>query len=273
MNLSLLFNQILPEIDLPIKSDEEFIRVEKKLMLQTKLDASISKNDIEEIVGMLKNYSEELNYLRNEKNLVNFLNQKTFEKNEITNLFEGEETDKINRFIELNFEHAFKDSISFYFKKNQFKEPLILSNYNGLFSLDFQNYIDELIFEKLEFGIEMLQTDLDEQIIEKRLSYLNSTDFFKLLDEYPSHNLEEYLAVLTNLAVNQLNQNDFIHRKSFYYNFLIELNQYEAMSEDLNKIIKQNHKFANENKSFSFSKWFKYIFYALWILSLIYRCS
>lgn len=249
MNLDFLFNEVLKELNLPIKTEEEYIRIEKSLKLQEKLNEDIDKNEVDIILEILKLYPEEFKFLVNEKNLVNFLLKKNFIAAQISSLQSEEFIDNFSKFISTYFNIEFGESFDFYLKNKKYTELNIISNYFKIIPINSVETIHEKLIDKLDLAIDLFMNNSSIELLKKYLFCLHSSSFWEFISVFQSYQIENKINDLINISADQINSKNFKSKVNFYLKFYKALKSYNSLDDDLHETIHKNYLYAKENLS------------------------
>ena len=102
MNIIQLFSLLDLKRDEILKFDsEDYIRIEKKINFEKKINPEIDSRTSENLILALKEYKEELLFVLSNRILFNFLNQSNFSKNNFSDYDLTDSDEKIKHFISL----------------------------------------------------------------------------------------------------------------------------------------------------------------------------
>lgn len=279
MNIELFFNKIILEIELPLDSEDELIRIEKQLLLELKLNQKFEIKDIEEIIKIINDFPLELLYLLREKNLTNFLLAKN-QKYKSATLFEYESDAKnFELFFRKYLIGNFKDSLNLYLVKEIYNPIYFLSYYTDILPIEFIEYLESKFIEKLEIGFQLLDSDIDFNLIKNKIDYLGNKDFLDLFSVFTSYEIEDKISKLITLFHNQIVSGKYKNRLEFIYKFYFYLGSYNCLDENLQSVIFNNHRFAytmqpNTIKEMKIANFIGKVLYAIssiFILFIFYK--
>ena len=180
-----LFQQLqlagLNQKDIQSSPIVDIIQLEKKLLAENRLNASISKNDIQNLLEILKTYPDE----------VKLLARSDF----FYSLLSGQEPERFSKFVvNTNIQVAkvkaflyecFREDILDFFTKNasrnQWGKLSVLFKYKRFLDERLIRQCTYKLEEKLHFATDMLEKQLEEGELEKMLPYLKNTQFYDLL--------------------------------------------------------------------------------------------
>lgn len=250
MKIELFFNGFLDDFSLENITNEDIIRIEKKLILASKINTDINRNDIDNFLSILKEYPNELNYLINETNLVGFLNKQKFISKKINTIKEEDDIRKFIKFSNLYLSEIFKESINFYFKEKRYSELQVLSSYNIILSTELLELIHLKLLEKLAVAQNLFSTKIESNNLIEKLSFLQSKTFYLLLSTYSSYQIDDVINNLITISAEQINSGKFKKRDNFYLKFYKALHNYNCTDDNLYDVIQKNYLYAKERLNF-----------------------
>jgi len=245
MNLEFLFSPEIQALKLPVRSDAEYIRIEKQILLQTKLGNSLDKNEAEQILTILKHYGDELNLLFRDSNLSHFLLKKRFALSEVNYQIEKSNGDAFNEFLSNYFSQNFKESIDYYLKENLFSEIISLRFYTEILPVDVLEHLSNRLEIKLSNAIHKLNSIQSESKLKVEAKILVNPDFYEVLNVYPSYEVESKIRKIIDISADEINQKNG-NRNNFLLKILYTMKQYDAIDEELDDIIQGNYRYAAE---------------------------
>jgi len=219
-------------------SSEDYIRIEKKINFEKKVNPELDSNTSENLITALKNYKEELRFVMSNRVLFNFLTHNNVSKNNVSNYNLTVSDEKIKEFIAL---FLADDLISFFSLK------LSKSWYHYLeeldFLLDLKTYFPEeviykmasLVFSKLDFAISQLRVLSSNDI--SSISYIQHKTFYYLLSHFATIELDRKMSNLLSLVIK------FYEKKTnilFFTCVVKSMAFYNDFNGNITKILIQN---------------------------------
>lgn len=139
MNIIQLFSLLDLKRDEILKLDsEDYIRIEKKINFEKKINPEINSKTSESLILALKEYREELLFVLSNRVLFNFLNQSNFSKNNFSDYNLTVSAENIKHFISI---FLADDLVSFFGLKLSKSWFHYLEDLDQL--LDFKRYFPE----------------------------------------------------------------------------------------------------------------------------------
>lgn len=239
MNIIQLFSLLDLKNDQILEfSSEDYIRIEKKINFEKKVNPEIDSNTSENLITALKDYKEELLFVMSNLVLFNFLTHNNFSEDYFSNDNLIVSDEKIKHFITL---FLAEDLISFFSLK------LSKSWYHYLeeldFLLDFKIYFLEeviykmasLVFSKLDFAISQLRVLSSND--SSSISYIQHKTFYYLLSHFATIELDRKMSNLLSLVIK------FYEKKTnilFFTCVVKSMAFYNDFNGNITKILIQN---------------------------------
>jgi len=217
---------------------EDYIRIEKKINFEKKVNPEIDSNTSENLITALKNYKEELLFVMSNRVFFNFFTHNNFSEDYFSNDNLIVSDEKIKHFITL---FLAEDLISFFSLK------LSKSWYHYLeeldFLLDLKTYFPEeviykmasLVFSKLDFAISQLRVLSSNDI--SSISYIQHKTFYYLLSHFATIELDRKMSNLLSLVIK------FYEKKTnilFFTCVVKSMAFYNDFNGNITKILIQN---------------------------------
>jgi len=217
---------------------EDYIRIEKKMNFEKKVNPEIDSNTSENLITALKNYKEELLFVMSNRVFFNFFTHNNFSEDYFSNDNLIVSDEKIKHFITL---FLAEDLISFFSLK------LSKSWYHYLeeldFLLDLKTYFPEeviykmasLVFSKLDFAISQLRVLSSNDI--SSISYIQHKTFYYLLSHFATIELDRKMSNLLSLVIK------FYEKKTnilFFTCVVKSMAFYNDFNGNITKILIQN---------------------------------
>ena len=217
---------------------EDYIRIEKKMNYEKKVNPEIDSNTSENLITALKNYKEELLFVMSNRVFFNFFTHNNFSEDYFSNDNLIVSDEKIKHFITL---FLAEDLIFFFSLK------LSKSWYHYLeeldFLLDLKTYFPEeviykmasLVFSKLDFAISQLRVLSSNDI--SSISYIQHKTFYYLLSHFATIELDRKMSNLLSLVIK------FYEKKTnilFFTCVVKSMAFYNDFNGNITKILIQN---------------------------------
>jgi hypothetical protein len=239
MNIIQLFSLLDLKADQILEfGAEDYIRIEKKINFEKKINPEIDANAGENLITALKEYKEELLFIMTNRVLFNFFTHNNFSEDYFSNDNLIVSDEKIKHFITL---FLAEDLISFFSLK------LSKSWYHYLeeldFLLDLKTYFPEeviykmasLVFSKLDFAISQLRVLSSNDI--SSINYIQHKTFYYLLSHFATIELDRKMSNLLSLVI------EFYEKKTnilFFTHVVKSMAFYNDFNGNITKILIQN---------------------------------
>jgi hypothetical protein len=239
MNIIQLFDKLELESDQILQfGSEDYIRIEKKINFEKKINPEIDSNTAENLILALKEYKEEFLFLMSNRILFNFFTHKNFSKNHFSNYGHTVSEEKIKHFI-ANF--LADDLLSFFSLK------LTKNTYHDFEELDFllalKAYLPEeiiykmtsLIFSKLDFARNQLSVSKTNDF--SNIIYIRYRTFYDLLSYFRTVESDRKISDLLSLVI------EFYTKKTnvdFFTSVIQSMAFYVAFDENISQTLVKN---------------------------------
>lgn len=239
MNIIQLFVLLELKRDQIMEFDsEDFIRIEKKINFEKKINPEIDSKAGENLILALKEYKEVFLFLLSNRVLFNFFTKNNLSKNHFPASSGFVSDEKVKHFIAV---FLADDLLSFFSLK------LSTNTYNDLEELDClldaKNFLPEetiykmasLVFSKLDFAINQLSVTKSSDF--SNIIYIRYTTFYRLLTHFRTFETDHKISDLLSLVIvfYQKKTND-----SFFTAVIQSMAFYIAFDENVNEILVNN---------------------------------
>jgi hypothetical protein len=204
------FFEYIENLGIPIQelsnlSEEEIIRIEKRLIAQSRMDDNLDRNDVVQIIDVLRKDKANIALLFQPefKALVAILRSdvgfimlnKTITKSVTTN-------DDFVRFLSDNFEVRFKAYIEKCLRKDHYYALHSLLCFSPVLSTGILGMIGQRLTQKLDFMIESIR--LGSELIEAKVVPAANPFYFRCLNKIGAIQFEEEVGNLLNATTRHL---------------------------------------------------------------------
>jgi len=203
----------LDRIKLQSFSDEDIIPLEKKLLAENRLNNSISKNDIESVVTILKTYPEEVKILAKSEYFYTLLSGIDPERSSKLLVKTHGQVEKIKTFLFENFGEDLQNYLSRHIARSHWTNLITFLKYRKF--LD-QRILQPSIYkleEKIELTLDELHNFPEEEELGAKMSFLKDPQFFSLLS---SIDFKHFDGPVLNL-LNFIKENTAYASKDFFF--------------------------------------------------------
>ncbi|MEP7093791.1 MAG: hypothetical protein ABI793_06995 [Flavobacterium sp.] len=230
---------------LDLKSDqilefgpEDYIRIEKKINFEKKINPEIDPNTRENLISALKQYKEELLFILSNRIFFNFFTHSNFSKNHFLNYNLTVSDEKMKHFIALFLSDDLISFFSLKLSKNwyhYFEELDLL--------LDLKRYVPEeiiykmslLLFSKLDFAVSQLTVLKTNEF--SNIVYIKHRTFYDLLSHFTTVESDQKISNLLTLVIK------FYNKKThtvFFTSVIQSMAFYNAFNENINITLDKN---------------------------------
>jgi hypothetical protein len=238
----------------------DLIRLEKQINVEKKINPEIDTNVASNLILALNSHKEAFNFIVNNQILYNFFAKKNHPKNHFYPAINNLPVDEVKVFIEQFLE----DDFLLFFNKeiglNKFKDLSVLLECKFYLPESLLFKIKNRVLGKLEFAVgELKKSPIDKN----KIQYIKDKQFYFLLSHFSSSDVDWKLNSLIGAAVDLFNRNRL---KDFLKQVLVAMSYYNAVDEQIIKILKSNKKAGGGGLPFlgSFNgRWWWFIGYIL----------
>jgi len=168
--------------DIKSINGENIIRIEKRLLAESRLDGSIPKNDIYTIIEILNHYPEQIELIAQDDGLYNILANKRHTYYMHWDLiFRPEHRDKIYKLVNTYFTDSVVSFINTSIKNDSWYGLNILLQYKEFISPHMYQVLINRIDAKIEQAFAILQLRPSHRKLNQKLRYLIQEDFYTVL--------------------------------------------------------------------------------------------
>lgn len=180
-------------------SGESLIRIEKKLIAEQKLNNSISKNDVETVLRVFKDYTDVLKEISRYDCFYGILTGYDAEYIDTLARYPPEQASRIKLVVSTYFADELTDYININLSKNNLNNIRVLLHYRIFFSADILKTLTTRLEAKVEFAIASIEPDRPTAELLKKLDYLRDNDFYFTLGEVDKRYFLRVLVKLIDL--------------------------------------------------------------------------
>ena len=243
MSLLTQLNKLnIPNEDLVNLTDNEIIRIEKKLKAEVKMGGSLDINEVNSIIKLLKDNKEELKLFLDEKFswfrriLTNPDKLIVFPLTHpgLVNIDE-----ELKDFVATNFQKELTQYYTLCLYQNHYRALNSFLAYNPVLPDDIIEEIQLKFIQKLEYGMECIEMNAME--LEKKIEHLYNPFFFRCVNSLETIYFEDIMNDLTNSFIENLNKIKALKRGLF------SLGAFKSADSELRSVISQNKNYAREN--------------------------
>lgn len=219
---------------------DDYIRIEKKISFEKKINPEIQSNTGENLITALKEYKEELLFVMSNRILFNFFSNTNFSKNNFSNTNLTVSDEKMKHFIAL---FLAEDLISFFSLKlskgwyHYFEELDFLLNLKKYFPEEINYKMSLLLFSKLDFAIYQLTVLKTNEF--SNIVYIKYKTFYDLLSHFTTVESDQKIRNLLPLVIK------FYKVKTntvFFTSVIQSMAFYNAFDESINDVLVKNSK-------------------------------
>lgn len=181
-------------------SGESLIRIEKKLIAEQKLNNSISKNDVETVLRVFKDYPDVLKEISRYDCFYGILTGYDAESIDTLVRYPPEQASRIKLVVSTYFTDELTDYINVNLSQNNWNNIRVLLHYRIFFNTDILKTLTTRLEAKVEFGIATIETGRPTTELLKKLDYLRDKDFYFTLGEVDKRYFLKVLVKMIDLV-------------------------------------------------------------------------
>lgn len=225
--------------ELAVLDNQQIIRLEKKLLAEQRLNNSISKNEVEKIVTVIRQYPDVIQMLCRYDCLYGILagyeteNIDLIEQADVTN---GE---RIRHVISNYFKDELNDYINVNISSNNWNNIRVLLHYEYFLSKEIFRLIYRRLESKFDQALGIMSRHPWHYKLKKQLNYLRTDEFYYLLAQVDQRKFSTHIArLLKFIAANE----SYAARTIFFDNVLTALLSYNPYDRMLDATIRQSQR-------------------------------
>ncbi|KAF2510158.1 hypothetical protein EYY60_11650 [Flavobacterium zhairuonense] len=245
MNIIQLFSLLDLERDKILEfASEDYIRIEKKINFEKKINPEIDSKTSENLILALKEYKEEFLFVMSNRILFNFFTHNDFSRNDLPNYNLTVSDEKIKHFIALFLADDLVSFFSFKLSKNwyhYFEELSLLLDLKIYFPEGIIYKMNLLVFSKIDFAISQLNTLKASEV--SSIIYIKHGTFYDLLSHFATIELDQKMCNLSSFV------SEFYNKKKndvFFTQVIESMAFYKAFHDSINEALEKNRKIVSE---------------------------
>ncbi len=258
-------------------NDNEIIRIEKQINLETKLNPeNFDVTSTINFINVLKKYRESFYTICNTRIIFNTFTDEYHLQSIFGPKLESINMSEVHLVLDNYLLDELKSFISKKLSENNFEDIEYFLNINNYLSPSTNDFIKNRLITKCN-SINLILSS--KNIASNELKPLSDPFFYKTLNHYASPEMDEVVSNLVDIASDGYNTDK---RSYIYVSILMKMIDYHAFSSDLNDVIFSNKKVVTENmnasnqktsnEKSSFSPW-TIVWLVILVLRLLYYCS
>lgn len=230
---------------LDLKSDQilefgsdDYIRIEKKINFEKKINSEIDSSTSENLISALKEYKEELSFIISNRILFNFFSQNNFSKNYFLNYNLNVSDEKIKHFIAIFLADDLISFFSLKLSKNTYaelEELDLLVSLKEYFPEEMIYKMGSLVFSKLDFAFSHLAKPNSNEF--SNIIYIKYRTFYDLLSHFTTVESDQKISNLLSLVVEFYKKNT---NPEFFTSVIQSMAFYNAFNEYINETLVKN---------------------------------
>jgi len=247
MNIIQLFSLLDLERDKILEfGSEDYIRIEKKINFEKKINPEIDAKTSENLILALKEYKEEFLFVLSNRILFNFFTHNDFARNYFSSYNLTVSDEKMKHFIAAFLADDLLSFFSFKLSKNwyhYFEELSLLLDLKRYFPEDTIYKMNLLVFSKIDFAISQLNTLKGNEV--STIVYIKHGSFYGLLSHFATIDLDQKISNLLSFV------SEFYNKKKndvFFTHVIESMVFYKAFNERINEVLIKNKKAVSVNK-------------------------
>lgn len=231
----------IPVEEIAELTEQDIIRIEKKLKAQVRMDDNLSGNEVIQIVTTLRKEKDNLAILfRSEfKPLLSILR----DENAFVYVFQTQVPplnfdEDFTRFLEEGFEEVFKAYVENCLREDHFYGLSSLLCFSSVLSAELLEMISKRLEQRVDFMIESMR--LGSKGIEGKTIAATNPFFYRCLNKLGAIQFETDIAMLLNTTL------EYITNKVWYVRILFAIGAFEAVDANTKDVLKQNRAIARK---------------------------
>lgn len=183
-------------------ADEDVIRIEKRLIAERKLNDTISKNDVEQILLVLKEYKAEMRTISFYEGLYSILSGKEPAYEDSLRFHTMEETLRIRALISVHFKDNLLNYVVENFKANNWAKLRTLLKFQRFLSIELNELLVRKMEDKLMEALAVLNQKPAHRVLKQKIGFLRKRDFYLLMNEIHLTHFNVYVYRLLDFTVS-----------------------------------------------------------------------
>jgi len=240
-------------------SEEDIIKIEKKLIAESRLNASLTKNDIDLILKILKTHLYEIEKIvLMYPVLYGILSGNQPEYIDKTKFHSKEQEIKIRQLLSDYFQESIFNYIFSNIQNNKWDNLLNLLYYREFLSLEIIQYLVQLLQSKIDSIFAILTNLPSHYVLHSKLKYLKRKQFYELLGQADADYFKPFAyAILKFIPAN----NGYTDGTRFFDNVLLNLRYIDSFDGTLERSIHKVYMTYGGQKAF--------VYYGVGVIILI----
>ncbi|MCC9018740.1 hypothetical protein [Flavobacterium lipolyticum] len=215
---------------------EDYVRIEKKINFEKKINPEIEANTGQNLIIALKNYKEELLFVASNHILFSFFTHDNhFSKKHFSDYKQTVSDEKMKEFIALFLAADLISFFSFKLSKgwlHDLEDLDLLLTLKRYFPEEIIYKMGSLLYSKLDFAISQLTASITNDF--SNIEYIKYGTFYDLLSHFTTFELDRKIVVLLNLvSEHYTKRTDTI----FFSSVLKSMASYKAYIEEISKLL------------------------------------
>jgi hypothetical protein len=231
-------------------NEDDLIRLEKRLLAGHRLEGIVSKNDIDQILTVIRKYPDVLRILAGYECFYGILTGYETEQLDVVKKYHKETQARI-QFVIAEY---FQDEIFQYMHRavtsNNWNDTRVLLHYRSFFNNTIVKIILGRFDAKLAAALGLLATKPDHKILNEQFAFLTDPDFYLTLDQADNRHFTGHINSLIEFVTTG---GKYTYRKPFFKNVLTAMSYYDKGNYALNwRITKTFYEYGrNPNKRYA----------------------
>lgn len=222
-------------------TEQEVIRIEKKLKAEVRLNQKLNLNEVETILRIIREHKQELTRLYHPwfKTLRDILmNPQSFTVSARTEPYDLAVDEKLEDFFSAFFNETLVEYASLCIQQDHYNALNALVLYKDILPSGLLDDVREKCVRKIEYGTECI--NLDVQNLETKIACLTNPFFYRTLNKLGSGGFENCLIDLLNAGIEHLQK----PKRKLFMHFLYAAGFFVAVRSDLRTVFESNQQLA-----------------------------
>jgi len=256
--------------DLSEITEEQRIRVEKKLIAEQRLNQTFSKNDIEQILKVLKEFPDVLKEVARYDCLYGILTGYDAEFIDTLKRYSTVENARMQYVISNYFRDELISYINNNVAANNWNNVRVLLHYKQFLTPEVIKILCVRLEQKIDYALGLIARQPKHSILKKEVGYINSEDFYNTLGVTSNrYFVQPILRILDTIT----RYKDYTARTVFFKKLLLSLYNYDFYNKALRQAIHSAYlKYGQSNRA-AYITWGIIILIVVLFFGLIIRAA